>query len=404
MIARLIIAVVALATGFAAATLVPGLSASLRKLVATGSGATATAETKPPADDKPAIVKLSDQQVTAAAIETAVAGPGTITRSIAVPGTIIPHADKIGRVSVKLSGTVAELRKKIGDSVAKGEVVAILESREVADAKSEFLGARLSNELLQELFEREKVLWEKKVSGEQQYLRARNAAAQARMKLDIARQKLFALGLNEAEIAALPHQPEGRLHLQEIRSPLAGRVVERKVDLGTAVGRDSLETELLVVVDLETVWVDLSVSPVELPTIKEGMPVTIGARDVTAKTTGRIVFVGPLLDKDTRTARVVAEAPNEGGVWRPGSFVTATIAVDEWPVAVAVPANAMLTMDNEKIVFVRTADGFEKRSVVSGRAGGRRIEIISGLQAGEKVATVNAFVLKSELAKATAED
>jgi membrane fusion protein, heavy metal efflux system len=402
MISRVALVVVALVVGLLAASLMPGLSTSLRKMIS--QSPPAAPESKAAAEDKAAVVKLTAQQVAAAAIETAVAEKGTITRSIIVPGTIVPHADRILRVSVKLSGTVGELKKKIGDSVAKGEVVAVLESREVADAKSEFLGARLSNELLQELYEREKILWEKKVSGEQQYLRARNAAAQARMKFDIARQKLFALGLDATEIAALPSQPEGRLHLQEIRSPMAGRVVERKVDLGTAVGRDSLETELFVVVDLDIIWIDLAMSPAELPAIKEGMPVSISARDIREKTAGSIVFVGPLLDKDTRSARVVAEAQNGSGVWRPGSFVTASIAVDEWSVAVAVPANAVLTIDNEKVVFVRTAEGFVKRPVVLGHAGNRRVEVTSGLQAGETVAAINAFVLKSELAKATAED
>ena len=107
---------------------------------------------------------------------------GTIAHRIIVPGTVIPHADRIARVAVKLSGTVAELRKKIGDPAAKDEVLAVLESREVADAKSEYLAARLTNELQQDLFERDKILWDKKISTEQQFLRSRNLAAQARMR------------------------------------------------------------------------------------------------------------------------------------------------------------------------------------------------------------------------------
>src|SRR5439155_21523431 len=130
------------------------------------------------------------------------------------------------------------LRKKIGDSTAKDEVLAILESREVADAKSEYLAARLTNELQQDLFERDKILWDKKISTEQQFLRSRNLAAQARMRSDISRQKLFALGLTDKEIAGLPSELEALLRRQEVRSPMAGRVVERKVDLGMAVGRD----------------------------------------------------------------------------------------------------------------------------------------------------------------------
>ena len=164
---------------------------------------------------------------------------------------------------------------------------------------------------------------------EQQFLRSRNLTAQTEMKFNIARQKLFALGLGQDEIAALPEEPESLLRRQEVRSPMAGRVVERKVDLGTVVGRDNLETELFVVVDLERVWVDLAVSPADLPRIKEGQTVSITTRGIKEKVDGKIVFISPLLDKDTRSARVVAEIANNDGIWRPGSFVTAAIAVEE---------------------------------------------------------------------------
>jgi multidrug efflux pump subunit AcrA (membrane-fusion protein) len=165
----------------------------------------------------------------------AAAQSGSLSQRIVVPGTVTPDASRIARVAVKLSGTVAELRKNLGDTVAKDEVIGILESREVADAKSEFLAARLTNELQQDLSERDKVLWEKRAGPEQQYLRSRNLASLAKTRLNIARQKLFALGLTEEEIDSLPDEPEHLLQRQEIRSPIAGQVAERKVDLGAAV-------------------------------------------------------------------------------------------------------------------------------------------------------------------------
>jgi membrane fusion protein, heavy metal efflux system len=404
---RVAFPIIALVAGVAVASLVPGLSQSVRKVVGVGSNArqlpadiASNPDSRKPdagrADEKPAVVRLTQDQITGARIELSTAQGGTLTRRITVPGTVIPNADQIARISVKLSGAVAELRKKLGDQVAKDEVVAVLESREVADAKSEFLAARLTNELQQDLFERDNLLWEKRISNEQQFLRSRNLAAQGRMRLDIARQKLFALGLDQKEIAALPNEPEETLRRQEVRSPIAGRIAERKVDLGTAVGRDNLETELFVVMDLDRLWVELSVSPADLIAVKEGQRVSITSRGAAEKTEGKIVFISPLLDKDTHSARVVAEIANGDGAWRPGSFVTAAIAVEEQPVPLAIPTSAIQTISGEQIVFVRTAEGFEKRPIVLGRQDSRQAEVVSGLQSGDNVAVVNTFVLKAE--------
>ena len=305
---------------------------------------------------------------------------------------------------MKLSSIVAELRKNIGDPVEKNEVVAVLESREVADAKSEYLEARLLNELQQDLFERDKILWEKRISSEQQFLRSRNEAARTKMRNDIARQKLFALGITEAEIAGLPNQPEALLRLQEVRSPISGRVVERKVELGMALGRDNLETELFVVADLARVWVELAVSPEDAPQVHLGQTVWITARGTEEKAKGRLIFIAPMLDKTTRSARALAEIDNEDGHWRPGSFVAAAIVVEERSVPVAVPEAAIQTMDGGPVVFVRTADGFQKRQIVLGQRDERAAEVVSGLGLGETIAVSNTFLLKAEILKGSAED
>jgi cobalt-zinc-cadmium efflux system membrane fusion protein len=407
---RLVIAIAALAAGIAIGSFGPELSQRLRLAAGTSSAtapALAAAKTERDAkgpNDSAEIVKLSAEEIAAAGITVAAAQSGTIAHRLVVPGTIIPHADRIARVAVKLSATVAELRKKPGDPVTKDEVIAVLESREVADAKSEYLAARLNNELLADFYERDKVLWDKHITSEQLFLRSRNAALQAKMKLDIARQKLFALGLSDAELAGLPTLPEHLLRRQEVRAPIGGRIVERKVDLGMAVGRDNLETELFVIADLDPCWVELSVSPGDLALVKEGQAVTIAARGLAETAEGRIVFISPMLDKETRAARVVAEIANKDGIWRPGSFITATIAFAEQPVALVIPATAIQTMDAGPVAFVRTREGFAKRPLVLGRSDGDVVEVVSGLRAGETIAVRNTFPLKAELLKAPAED
>jgi membrane fusion protein, heavy metal efflux system len=351
-----------------------------------------------------ATISLTDEQIETSGIGLAAVQDGTLVRRIVVPGTIVPDADRIARVSVKLSAIVAELRKKLGDTVEKGEVIAVLESREVADAKSEYLAARLNNDLQRNLYERDKVLWDRHVIADQVMLRSKGAAAQAKTNLDIARQKLLALGVTENELAALPDEPETGLRRQEVRAPISGRVVERKVDLGAAVGRDNLETELFTVADLGRVWVELAVGPTDLPRVAEGQTVSIAAHGLAKRAIGKIVFVGPIVDKETHSARVVAQIANPDGNWRPGSLVQAAIAIGQRSAALVVPASAVQTIGKTRVVFVRTQSGFDRRRVTLGDGDDRLFEILSGVRAGETIAVGNTFVLKAELLKSVAED
>ncbi len=100
----------------------------------------------------------------------------------------------------------------------------------------------------------------------------------------------------------------------------------------------------------------------------------------------------------------MAELGNSEGKWRPGSFVTAAISIEEQPVPVVVPTSAIQTIDRNKVVFVRKPEGFERRQVVLGRNDERLAEVVTGLQSGEIVATTNTFSLKAELMKVMVED
>src|SRR6266700_1332670 len=190
MASRSTIIIPAFMAGAAIFALAPGLSTTVQRAVGIGTETKATASSKATtAEPVSGSLPMSDEQIKLAQIELADVGPATIAKRLAVPGTIIPSADLIAHVSVKLSGTVAELRKNIGDDVANDEVIAVLESREIADAKSEYLAVRLTNDLAQDLANRDKMLWEGRAIPEQQHLRSRNAAAQSEMKVNIARQK-----------------------------------------------------------------------------------------------------------------------------------------------------------------------------------------------------------------------
>jgi cobalt-zinc-cadmium efflux system membrane fusion protein len=406
MIGRLSLLAIGLAGGIALAGAIARLPQLLPTALFSGSAAQKedVVDNNPGAQEHQGLVKLSGADIEAAGIELAAVQSGMIARRIIVPGTIRAPGDRIAHVAVRLSGIVAELRKNVGDPVAAGEILAILESREVANAKSEYLAARVTNELQQEMLNRDTALSERKVIADQQLLRSRNVAANAKIANDIARQKLFALGLTEKEIAGLQNVPEASLRRQEIRSPIAGRVLERKAELGVVVGRDNLETELFVVADLDRTWAELAVSPEEVASIRVGQIVSISARGIKDKAEGKVIYVSPIVDRDTHQVHVMAETNNRDGMWRPGSFVSAAIVFDRESVPIAVPVDAVQTMDGRPVAFVRTGEGFQRRQVVLGQSDDQATEVVSGLRLGETIAVRNTFLLKSEMLKGAGED
>jgi membrane fusion protein, heavy metal efflux system len=270
-------------------------------------------------------------------------------------------------VPVRVVGTLARLDKRLGDLVKQGEVVAILGSREVADAKSEYLTASVDFELQKTMFERIESLWNRKVASEQQYLNARATFRQAQLRFDLARQKLSALGVDANEVAEAPTRDAanpGALNLRqyEIRASISGQVVERKVDQGASVGQEGDPSEHYTIADLSSVWVELAVPTADLEAVEVGQRVLISGADKSKRgDEGRITFVGPLLNQETRSARVIAEIDNKPLRWRPGSFVTAEIMIEEHQVQLQLPRAALQTMEGKRVAFVRTPEGFASR-------------------------------------------
>ena len=363
-------------------------------------------------------VVMTPERIATAGITVAPAAGGSLSRTLTVPAVIAMDADRVGRVAARVIGTVAELNKRLGDQVVKGETVAVLDSREVAEAKSELLASLVNQDLQSTLFEREQSLWDKKISAEQQYLKARSTFSEATLRVDLARQKLTALGVSDREVASVRREvkpfrqvssSEGELpkslgmQRYELHAPIAGRVVERRVDLGAPVGGEGQEKEVYVIADLSSVWVELAVSTADLAQVREGQLVLINAGADGPKSEARITFISPTLNQDTRSARVIATMDNKGLMWRPGSFATAQIIIEEIPVDIRLPRAALQTLKNEQIVFVRTKQGFEKRDVVLGKQDDSSVEVVFGVDPGEEVAVTNSFVLKAELGKAEAE-
>jgi cobalt-zinc-cadmium efflux system membrane fusion protein len=322
------------------------------------------------------------------------AGPAPVSRDIRVMGTVVADADRMVHVTLRVSGIVTEVHKRLGEPVQPGDVLLVLDSRDLADAKAEYLAALRQNALAATTLSREEGLWRKQVSAEQDYLTARAAAETAAITLAATRQRLTVLGLSPVEIAGLDKQPFslGRL---EVRSPIAGRVIGREAVRGELLAADK---EVFSVADLSSVWVELPVYAADLPAVKEGQPVSLtGQGGRTAE--GKVVAASATLDPQTGAARVVAALDNEDGVWRPGDFGSGTIQAGGEVADIAVPSGALQMLNGDTVVFVRNADGFEPRVVEVGRRNSRFAEITFGLFPGEQVATGNTFLLKAEASR-----
>lgn len=182
----------------------------------------------------------------------------------------------------------------------------------------------------------------------------------------------------------------------ELLSLLDGTVIEKHITLGEALQDDH---PAFVVADLSSVWVNLSVYQKDLPTVREGLHVTVSVGHKVTEGEGEIAYISPLVDEHTRTALARVVLPNADGRWRPGMFVTARVAIDEIPVGVLVPRTAIQTVEDKPSVFVQADEGFEPRHITVGKSNESHVEVLDGLEPGTRFVARGAFTLKAQLSK-----
>ncbi len=338
-------------------------------------------------------ISLSAAQMLAAGISVQTAAPAAITGVLTMPGEIRFNDDRTAHVVPRLAGIVEVVRADLGQNVRKGQVLAVISSIALSEQRSEFLTAQKKLALAKTTFEREKKLWEDKVSAEQDYLQARHAMQEAEIAQQNAQQKLRALG------AAI--QGAGTLNTYELRAPFDGVIVEKHIAQGEAVKEDA---NIFTISDLSTVWADIAVPARSLDTVRLGAKAVIKADSSEMRANGTITYVGSLVGEQTRTAQARVVLANPQSSWRPGLFVTVDVASTAFKAAVAVLSEAIQTVAGKPTVFVRVNGGFEARTVLPGKTDGKMTEIRDGLKAGSQYAAQGSFVLKAELGKASAED
>lgn len=358
-----------------------------------GSEAVAEHKDDHGAEEKSEKIALDDAQIKAAGIVVAAAAPADISIAITLPGEIRFNEDRTAHVVPKLSGVVTAVMAELGQTVKQGQVLAVVASSGLSEQRSELLSAQRRLALASTTLDRERRLWQDKISAEQDYLQAKQAMSEAEIAVQNARQKLSAFGTGAASGSDL-----NRL---ELRAPFDGIVMEKHLALGEAVKEDA---NVFTISDLSTVWAEIAVPPKDLNLVRVGETVTVKASAFDAQATGKITYVGSLLGEQTRTAKARVALANPERAWRPGLFVNVDVLSGQTgAAAVTVNTEAIQTLEDKPVVFVRVDGGFRPQPVTLGRSDGKTTEVLQGLDAGTKYAAAGSFVLKAELGKDSAE-
>lgn len=356
--------------------------------------------------------------------------------AVTAPAELGYDETRLARLSSRVPGTAVRVEKQIGDSVRKGEMLALIDAAAVGKAKAGLLDALAQLDLAETQAASSKFSAEKGAVSGLQAERDAAAARQARTRVLAAQQALGNLGLttDAEELRKLPPTqqaerlrqlglpsgyakslgPEGVSdNLIPVAAPLDGQVVERNVVPGEVIDPAKV---LFAVADLSRIWVLADVRNEDADRVAVGQRLTFTADGHAGEAlTGPVVWTSTAIDPRTRTLRVRAEIANPGTHWRSRTFGTAriTLRAAEAPTTV-VPPDAVQREGACRYVFVRIDETtFEVRAVRLGvrgevdvpREGGGgarkepRVEVLDGVRLGEQVVTTGSFILKAELLK-----
>ncbi len=352
----------------------------------------ATAPDEPetaPAQQAVLAVKLSPEQIKTAKIDVQTVAKGATTELL-LPATVAANPASTAVIDARGSGVVRSVSKNLGDYVRQGEAVARIESGEAAGLASQVSSALARVNELQAAYEREKRLFEQNVTARQDLEAAQANLAVARSELSRARAAAAAAGVSA----------DGRSIA--VISPLSGRITKAPIVLGSYVAAGD---ELYHVVNPNGLQIEVALPSADAARIQPGDEAAIVMADGREIGT-RVRSVTPALDPESRSATAVLTLPGAVPGIQPGAFLQARLkpSGEVLTDAVAVPEAAVQSIEGANYVFVRTKGGFVARPVQIGSRSGGMVAILSGLEPGTVIAATNAFLLKAELGKGSAEE
>lgn len=345
------------------------------------------------------LIELTPEQVANAAIKTGRVERRSQAGLLEASAQIEAAPERQAKVGSRIEGRITAIRVNSGDRVLAGQVLAVVDSPEVGRAKADYLAALARSNVAAGTAEREKALFEKKITSERDWREAEAESIKARADKEAAENRLHALGVEDADLERL--RVAGHYDSTiAIPAPIPGLIVERKVTLGQMVApADTLFT----VMDLGEVWILLDVYERNLSQVREGQEARVRVSAYPDEEfRGRVTNVGAVFEAKSRAAKARVVLANPKGALRPGMFATVTLegtTGDERTLVVA-PSEAVQRDGEDNYVFIPRGDHeFEGRRVKVGRSLGDWTEILEGVSDGETVVTAGSFLLKSEMKK-----
>jgi len=336
----------------------------------------------------PAIVAIPDEYVASAKIVVEPVDTGNVGAEVLAPGAVVAEPGSEATVVARASGNVTQVLRVLGEPVKAGEVLARVTSDAGARMVAERRAAVARFDAARKAHVRDADLFEQGVLARQDAEASEAALAAAQAEADRAR-----------TVAAAAHVDEtGNV---SVVSPLTGTITATDITLGEFVDPQSVLYRIAAAKGHE---IEASVRASETARIRVGDPATIIRADGST-VAGKVRAVTPTVDGITRAGTVVISPAGDGDDLVVGDGVQVRLlARGNATGELAVPEEAVQNIDGGDAVFVRTKDGFRAQPVRVGARSGGKAEILSGIAAGDRVATRNAFLVKAEMTKGGGDD
>lgn len=320
-------------------------------------------------------IALSPTQRVLANVAVQEASSEALTKEITATGVVQYDQSRQAKVTAWIAGRIDRLQMAaVGAVVHKDRPVAELYSPELVASQQEYLLAVKSREQL------------------------KNSSLPAISQngeglVASARQRLMLYGVKEHQIRELERAGQPIIRLP-IYTPFSGVVTEKLVQQGQYV---NVGDPLFNIADLSRVWVELEVYENELPNLRVGQTVELTSSAAPGRPlVGRVTLIYPFLDPKTRTVRARVELPNPGLKLKPEMYVNALLKIGLGS-TVVLPVSAVIDSGKRQLVWVEREPGiFEPRPVQIGQRSGDKLQILSGIKPGEKVAVSGAYLIDSE--------